>query len=178
MKAESDVESALWLQKSGTRPSKDAISQDLQEAIDYCKGSLPEPDALAWYAWMAGLVEYDLLPLADFEELSKLLPSIEVEKSLQKFLNPHRIDRHRLSCLNDFESTFADLKARIGSDISDFGGSLPILSNVAWTAYLAGLVEFGVVLLDHQAYFVKHFLPSLYENREDDPVYNMLFGRS
>lgn len=177
MEIESDKESALWLQNSGTRPTKEAIVQDVNDALAYGNGTLSEPDALAWFAWMAGLVEYGLLPMADFEEVRQLLPQFEVETTLQKFLNPQQPSQNRLSSLTDFDSTFAELGTKIEQDFISLGGTLPTLNNVAWRAYMAGLIEFGVVLLKHQAALVDQFLPRAFENQDDDPVYRMLFGR-
>ncbi|MBS1955747.1 MAG: hypothetical protein JST89_16305 [Cyanobacteria bacterium SZAS-4] len=118
-----------------------------------------------------------LLPMADFEAVSQLLPRCEVETSLQKFLNPLQPTQERLSRLKDFDSTFAELGTRIKQDFIGHGGTLPALNNVAWRAYMAGLIEFGIVLLKHQAALIDQFLPSVFENQDDDPVCRMLFGR-
>lgn len=70
------------------------------------------------------------------------------------------------------EERISELKDRIQSDIDHFGGKLPERFVIAWRAYLAGILEWGI--LDIQAYdAIVPLLPDL----EDDPAVAILLGR-
>jgi len=173
----SDEASALWLRNANSRPSVEGIAQSITEDAAYYDGHLPEANALAWYAWLSGMVECGKFSLADFETLCKLLPPLEGEQSLKKFLDPKEPDEQRLKLLASFDATFEDLKTKLEQDARSFGGILPELNNIAWSAYIGGLVEFGLVLLKHHAYFCDHFLPNRYcDEPENDPTYGVLVG--
>ena len=66
----------------------------------------------------------------------------------------------------------SELIDRIRGDIDHFGGTLPEQFAIAWRAYLAGLLEWGV--LDIPAY---DSLTKLLPNVPDDPAVAILRGR-
>lgn len=68
--------------------------------------------------------------------------------------------------------TASELRGRIQSDIDHFDGKLPERFAIAWRAYLAGLLEWGVI--DVPAYDgPSALLPSV----PDDPAVAILRGR-
>jgi hypothetical protein len=65
------------------------------------------------------------------------------------------------------------LQYRIQADIEAFGGNLPERYAIAWGAYLAGLIEWGVIDPPlHDKLF--DMLPKV---SEPDPVLGILLGR-
>jgi hypothetical protein len=66
----------------------------------------------------------------------------------------------------------AELRERIQADRSHFGGTLPERYAIAWRAYLAGLMEWGVIevsVFDR----LTVFLPEV----ADDPSVQIMLGR-
>jgi hypothetical protein len=65
-----------------------------------------------------------------------------------------------------------ELRARILADIAAFGGQLPERNAIAWGAYLAALIEWGIIPPD-----VHRRLVQLLPAAEDDPSVAILLGR-
>lgn len=45
--------------------------------IDHYQGALPERFAIAWHAYLAGLLEWGILDISAYDELVALLPAVE-----------------------------------------------------------------------------------------------------
>jgi hypothetical protein len=70
------------------------------------------------------------------------------------------------------QSTQDELAARIHADATHFAGELPRDYAIAWRAYLAGLLEWGVLdVASHTA------LVGLIPPVDDDPAVTILLGR-
>jgi len=68
--------------------------------------------------------------------------------------------------------TFAELENRIRRDIKHFGGNLPERNSIAWSGYLAALVEWGLISASEDERLV-NLLPKV----EDNPAVKILLGR-
>jgi hypothetical protein len=65
-----------------------------------------------------------------------------------------------------------ELRSRILRDTEHYGGKLPEKAAIAWSAYLAALIEWGLISpSQHQA--LCELLPKI----EDDPALGILLGR-
>ncbi|GEL97421.1 hypothetical protein [Cellulomonas terrae] len=70
------------------------------------------------------------------------------------------------------QSTQDELAARINADESHFAGVLPREYVIAWRAYLAGLLEWGVLDVASHTTLVGRLPPV-----DDDPSVAILLGR-
>lgn len=66
----------------------------------------------------------------------------------------------------------AELKTRIRKDIAFYSGNLPERFSIAWRAYLAGILEWGILEVYSYDELLK-LLPAV----EDNPVVAILKGR-
>jgi len=66
----------------------------------------------------------------------------------------------------------AELKTRIRRDIAFYDGNLPERFSVAWRAYLAGILEWGIIEVSSYDELLK-LLPDV----EDNPAVAILKGR-
>lgn len=55
----------------------DELKYRIQSDIDAFEGKLPERYALAWHGYLAGLLEWGVIDIPSYDELFKLLPSIQ-----------------------------------------------------------------------------------------------------
>lgn len=66
-----------------------------------------------------------------------------------------------------------ELRRRIERDISHFGGALPERTALAWSGYLAGLIEWGLLSVsEHRA--LSLLLPAI----DNNPSVEILLGRN
>lgn len=65
-----------------------------------------------------------------------------------------------------------ELVDRIRADARAYGGTLPREAAIAWSGYLAGLIEWGVLTVQEHA-----ILHSLLPTVADSPVHHILLGR-
>ena len=54
----------------------DELLGRIRQDIDFFGGELPERNAIAWRGYLAGLLEWGLLNVADHDQLVALLPEI------------------------------------------------------------------------------------------------------
>ena len=68
--------------------------------------------------------------------------------------------------------THSELRRRILRDAKHYGGTLSEKAAIAWSGYLAALIEWGLISVsDHQS--LRALLPRL----DDDPTAGVLLGR-
>jgi hypothetical protein len=58
------------------KPTYGELRRRIQADSDHFGGTLPERTALAWDGYLAALLEWGLLSVADHERLTRLLPPI------------------------------------------------------------------------------------------------------
>lgn len=69
--------------------------------------------------------------------------------------------------------TKSELERRIGSDILHYKGDLPERVAIAWSGYIAALLEWGLLSVgEHDA--LHALLPAV----GNDPVYDIMLGRN
>jgi len=54
--------------------------------LSYFHGQLPERNAIAWRAYLAGLLEWSVIDVAVFDHLTALLPDVVDDPSVQIML--------------------------------------------------------------------------------------------
>jgi hypothetical protein len=67
-------------------PSLDELRKRIQREIDFYGGTMQERSALAWAGYLAALIEWGLISVADHERLCKMLPRIEDNPAVQILL--------------------------------------------------------------------------------------------
>jgi len=63
-------------------PTAQELRIRIQLDIDHFGGDLPERFAIAWRAYLAALIEWKLISIADHEALCKMLPAVEDDPSV------------------------------------------------------------------------------------------------
>jgi hypothetical protein len=53
------------------------LSYRIDADINHFGGMLPERTAIAWRGYLAAMLEWDLIPVAQYEALSARLPSVD-----------------------------------------------------------------------------------------------------
>lgn len=145
-------------------------ADDLQDELQYrieadqahFGGTLPSRNALAWRAYLSGLLEWSIIDRQRFDRLAAMLP--EVEEDWVLIPEPH----HRLSTP---EAIIQELETRIRNDLAQSGSRLPEPKVIFWRAYLSGLLEWFVIYAGFRR--LMDLLPVL----EDDPARAILTGR-
>lgn len=59
------------------KPTVSELSKRIRRDIKHYGGALPERVAIAWAAYLSALLEWNLLSVAEFDEVNDLLPKIE-----------------------------------------------------------------------------------------------------
>jgi hypothetical protein len=75
----------------------------------------------------------------------------------------------KMKLVQDIE---AELRTRIGADLTHFNGRLPERNAIAWRAYLAGLLEWSVIDVP-----VFDRLTAILPDVVDDPSVQIMLGR-
>lgn len=142
------------------------IQEELQYRIDsdraHFGGTLPSRNALAWRAYLLGLLEWSVIDRGSFDRLASLL--LEVEKdgmTVPAPRHPHPPP----------EAIVQELEARIRSDIASSGSRPSEAKVIFWRAYVSGLLERFVIYAGFQR--LMDLLPPL----DDDPARAILTGR-
>lgn len=145
---------------------RNAIQEELQHRIEsdiaYFGGKLPQRNALAWHAYLAGLLEWAVIDRSMFDQLTAVLPDMKDSPVVALETQRHPTEP---------ESIIQDLRARIESDISRSHGRLPEREVIFWRAYLSALLEWSVIYTGFRQLI--DLLPEL----DDDPVQAILLGR-
>lgn len=68
------------------RPTLDELCSRIQRDIDRHDGKLPQRDAIAWDGYLAALIEWGLISVADHAKLSEMLPTIKNNPAIQIML--------------------------------------------------------------------------------------------
>jgi hypothetical protein len=59
------------------RPELSSLKQRIELDRVSCGGRLPEVHAIAWRAYLAGLLEWGVIPIQDFDALTAALPLVD-----------------------------------------------------------------------------------------------------
>ncbi len=54
----------------------DELAGRIRDDLAYFNGKMPERNAIAWRAYLAALLEWNLMTIADHDQLVRLLPDI------------------------------------------------------------------------------------------------------
>jgi hypothetical protein len=60
-------------------PGRDIVaemSHRIQVEIDYSGGTMPERTALAWRGYLAAMLEWNLIPVAQYDQLLAKIPEV------------------------------------------------------------------------------------------------------
>jgi len=135
--------------------------------IEVYEGYLPERFAIAWKAYLAGLWEWQVIELTDYNRFLELLPAIANDPvpELLSSKDSHESTDEKLDIT-------AELKSRIQKHINAFSGHLPESYTIAWNGYLAGLLEWQVIGDSYG-----HFIDLLPQTSNPDPVLTIFSGR-
>ena len=60
----------------------DEITARIKKDIDYFQGSMPERYAIAWHAYLAGLLEWGVIEVSTHKQLIGLLPTVDDDPSV------------------------------------------------------------------------------------------------
>lgn len=143
-----------------------AIEDELQYRIEsdkaYFGGTFPNRNALAWRAYLSGLLEWSIIDRPMFDRLSANLPEVgENWLSIPASRHPQP----------SAEVIVQELQTRIEKDVAQSGTRLPEPKVIFWRAYLSGLLEWSVI---HTGF---PRLMSLLPVLDDDPARAILTGR-
>ena len=72
--------------------------------------------------------------------------------------------------------TLDELRERVGESINFYGGSLPRDASIAWDAYFAALIEWGLISVDEHAMLIGLLTRDVKLRVNDDPVMHILLG--
>lgn len=61
---------------SGSRSVQDELKARIDDECDFFRGRIPERHAIAWRAYLAGLLEWNVIDLAGYDALLALLPPV------------------------------------------------------------------------------------------------------
>jgi hypothetical protein len=61
----------------GGKPSFEGLKDRIDEDFAHYGGTLPERAAIAWYGYLAALIEWGLVSVSEHERLVQLLPPVE-----------------------------------------------------------------------------------------------------
>jgi hypothetical protein len=59
------------------QPQFDELKQRISRDIDHYNRQLPKENALAWYGYLAALIEWGMISVTDHERLCRMLPLIK-----------------------------------------------------------------------------------------------------
>lgn len=140
----------------------------IQADIDVYEGHLPERFAIAWKGYLAGLMEWQVIALREYNRLLGLLPAI-ADDPIPDILS----SKERLHPGGKSLNIIVELQARIQKHIDAFAGTLPEAYAIAWNSYLASLTEWQVI--ESRPY--KQLLNLLPQISNPDPVLTIFSGR-
>jgi hypothetical protein len=69
-----------------SKPRFDELKNRIQRDTDAFNGKLPESFSIAWSGYLAALIEWDLLSIADHERLVSMLPKVQNNPSVKILL--------------------------------------------------------------------------------------------
>lgn len=135
--------------------------------IEVYEGNLPERFAIAWKGYLAGLLEWQVIDLTDYDRFLELLPAIADDPVPELFSSKdsHESTDERLDITDE-------LKSRIQKHINAFGGHLLESYTIAWNGYLAGLLEWQVIGDSYG-----HLINLLPQTSNPDPILTIFSGR-
>jgi hypothetical protein len=59
-----------------TKPTFEELEHRIRRDIDHFEGNLPETYAIAWYGYLAAMIEWGLLSPSDHGKLTSMLPML------------------------------------------------------------------------------------------------------
>jgi hypothetical protein len=62
------------------------LKMRIEADLSHFHHNLPERTVVAWHAYLAGLIEWDVIPIQTYDELIKLLPALEDDPSISILL--------------------------------------------------------------------------------------------
>lgn len=72
------------------KPTVEELRKRIKRDIEHFGGRLPERVALAWSGYLAALIEWGLVSVPDFDDLSRLVPHIEDDPAVAILLGRPR----------------------------------------------------------------------------------------
>lgn len=135
--------------------------------IEVYEGHLPERFAIAWKAYLTGLMEWELLDLSEYNRLLDLLPEITNDPVIDILTSKKNL------LAGESLDIIAELQVRIQMHINEFGGTLPEAYAIAWNSYLASLREWQVIAPRPYKQLLNLLPPIL----NPDPVLTIFSGR-
>jgi hypothetical protein len=54
----------------------------IQADIDHFAGNLPERTAISWHGYLAAMIEWQLISVADYRSLLRLIPAIDDDPAI------------------------------------------------------------------------------------------------
>lgn len=60
-----------------TNGPREELRQRIKKDIAHFQGQLPERFAIAWRAYLAALLEWDVVDIAAYDDLATLLPAVD-----------------------------------------------------------------------------------------------------
>lgn len=140
----------------------------IQDDIDVYEGHLPRRLAIAWKAYLASLMEWEVIALTDYNKLLELLPAL-TDDPVPDILS----SKERLNSRGESLDIVAELQCRIQKDIDARSKNLPEAYAIAWKSYLASLMEWQVI----SGHDYKQLIELLPQLSNPNPVLEISSGR-